>query len=227
LESRRSIAERIAFSRTNVISGKIFGGEIPNRWWKQAERQLSDWVDDIHGTVLLARKTSAPAHYIFVEAPAPAQRNEQVLHAAAAVLFDRQGKTVMVKRGELGPLVRDFANTWSLPSSMARTGKTLTEGLRESLLKNLGVNVSHLAPLAVRICRRYRPEQQLFVMSLFEGMVHGKIETKTAKYADLRWCTPSQVLNAEVGPQGCGACITCYQDVLRCGWRAAGSRLCE
>jgi hypothetical protein len=215
IESNRSIHERVAFSRMKAISTKVFGEVLSDSMWKHAIESMSNWVDTTYGTVLLANKICAPARYLFVEAPASPQRNEDIVYAASAVLRNDKNETLVVKRGQLGPLVRDYPNTWSLPSCMAQSNESLAITLKHSLKKHLGLDSLTLIPLAVRISHRQK-NNILFVMTLFEGSLNKKARLFTKKYIDSQLCTPTQILRLPPGCHGLGSCLTCYQDVLRC-----------
>ena len=218
VESHRTIDERIAFTQMEVISRKVFGKTLESKWWNKARERLSDWKDSIYGTVLLARRTSPPARYVFVHLPAaPQQRCEKVIHAAAAVLRSPKRETLLVKRGELSELVRDFPHTWSLPSSMGKPGVSLAASLQASVHRHLGIDVPKLRPLAVRVSKR--GGRDLFVMTLFEADVGRKVMLRSKKYSQVDWCTSEDVFRVEAGCHGLGDCVTCYQDVLRSGWR--------
>ena len=218
IELRRTIDERIAFTRIAAISHKVFGRSLESKWWEEARNRLQSQPEDMtYGTVLLACKTGSPVPYVFFETPAPPQTaNQGILFRMAAVLRRDDGRTLFVKRGKLGPLVRDFPQTWSLPSSRARSGQPLLKPLRASLRKNLGVDVGGLKPLAVRVSMR--GQENLFVMTLFHGQVGRGVNTRTKKYDELKWLSHEEALKEKGGCHGLGQCVTCYQDVIRRGW---------
>jgi len=219
VESNRSGDERIAFHRLPVISEKVFGREIPGLLWDKARESFAGYRDTVYGAVLLARRTGVVAPYLFVKASGLRQANEDILFASAAVIRNARGNTLMVHRGRH---VRDFPNTWSLPSAMAEPGRSLKAPLDEVLRDKLGLDGIHLSPLAVRVVRR---DEKLFVMCLFEGATNSAARLRHRKYTDLGWRSGRHILG--LPPEGIGECIICYQDILRsqsAGDRGAGPR---
>jgi len=218
LIAQRTHLERIAFTRLPVISKKVYGRIIKDKWWKIAQEELGKvkFEDTIHGTVLLARKVRSSVPYIFFEAPASPQKCEQIDFAVAAVLRRPDGRTLFVKRGRLGRLVRDYPNTWSLPSSRTREGKPMVARLLDSLKEHFGIDKVRLEPLAVRISRH---GERLFVMTLYQGLLPNRTglpRLLTEKYVETAWRNDEEILRTT---GDCGDCLTCYQDVLHSGWR--------
>jgi class 3 adenylate cyclase/SAM-dependent methyltransferase len=211
IESQRTIDERISFTKMEVISKRVFGKPIPQKWWDRARKKLARYKDSICGTVLLAKKTGPAAPHLFIATPAPPQKTEEVVFSAAAVLRDDKGNILITKRGSIGPLVRNFPNTWSLPSSNARPGKDLATGLKESVQRHLSMELHEISPHAVRISKR---ADTLCVMVLYTGSWGGEVQLRDRKYTQIKWCRKKEVLDLDGGCGDQGDCLTCLQDVL-------------
>lgn len=232
LSVERTIQERIGFTRLPVISRKVYGTTIEDRWWDSAlaelkkERSRGGMLaqDILSGTVLLARKTHSAVPFMFFESPAPPQKKETIVFAAAAVVRNRKGETLTVRRGPLGPHVRDFPNTWSLPSTSARNGTPMGKQLEVSLKRHIGIDVDKMTPLATRIALRAagHEEKVLFVMTLYLAECRANQCTpklKTRKYIDLVWRNDRQIMRLRSQRERVGDCIVCYEDTLRSGWK--------
>ena len=214
---RRVWKDRLALTRLPVISKKIFGENIPTRYWRKIG-DMPDYSDDTYGAVFCAKRVRPleciPA--IFSHTDLDFRGGEPVRYAVAVALEDRLGRVFFVRRGSGA---KDYHDSWSLCSTFADPGVTLQECLLESLQRNLGIQadaVKDLRPRSIRFSPRKSENGDPWIMAmcLYGAHLEGEPRLITAKYSEMVWEDGKHFIK-QLAPDKMGDCIKSYRDLVQ------------
>jgi len=219
LPIRRYWPDRVAFTRLPIISKKVFGRHVSGLYWARLAKPL-DYYDMTYGAVIRADRvrTVDRTPMVFSHPDLDFTGGGPIRYAVAAVLRDRDGKVLFVRRGDAA---RDYQGAWSLCSTFADPGATMVDCLLESLQRNLGIlpdQVSGLAPRSIRFSRRTSADGMPWIMAmcLYEGHLHAEPRLLSGKYSELSKASGGEFIG-QLGVEPLGDCVKSYRDLLRCG----------
>lgn len=118
--------------------------------------------------------------------------NRRVVHVAAAVIRDADGRVLLTRRLPH----QHLAGLWEFPGGKLEPGESLADGLRREIREELGVEVEAIAPL-VRVKHDY-PDKTVLLdtwrVMRWSGEPHG------AEGQPLRWLYPNEMIASEFPP---------------------------
>lgn len=109
----------------------------------------------------------------------------KVVHVAAGVIIDGDGKILIAKR----PEHVHQGGLWEFPGGKVDEGETVEQALRRELFEELGITLTGYQPL-LEIRHDYPNKSVLldvWLVTGFSGLAHGKEEQKIA------WVTKSEL----------------------------------
>ena len=220
----RTGADRVAFSRLEAISEKLFGRRQPEQWWTTAARYLASYSDVTWATVLQARRTSEHGPtYVFLPPWTDARVLSRIEYTAAVAIQGRDHRTLFAKRGAAA---RDFRGAWSLPSAKADTACSLESVLRERLAQTLALSDVSLKLVAIRPALRTAPDGKwVNNLCVYEGESEDVAKADGKKYSEIAHLSVEEFLARQFrSGDNIGDCVKAYWDWVQLEYASTKSR---
>lgn len=112
-----------------------------------------------------------------------------IVPAARAVLFDDQGRILLIRRGD--------NKQWALPAGGMEPGESVTECMAREVWEETGLTVKSSTPFAVysepRFTAPTRPEAQLLTVAYRVDEWSGELQRTTNETDDARWFSVNEL----------------------------------
>ena len=112
-----------------------------------------------------------------------------IVPAARAVVFDDQGRILLIRRGD--------NKQWALPAGGMEPGESVTECMAREVWEETGLKVECSIPFAVysepRFTAPTRPEAQLLTVAYRVDEWSGELQRTTDETDDAQWFTVDEL----------------------------------
>ena len=109
--------------------------------------------------------------------------------AARAVIFDGQGRILLIRRGD--------NKQWALPAGGMEPGESVTDCMAREVWEETGLTVESSTAFAIysepRFTAPTRPEAQLLTVAYRVDEWSGHLQTTTNETDDAQWFTPEEL----------------------------------